>query len=74
MFLCLFRNGFLWSVPYANRQDTEGHRTGDMLISMAIGYACIHGKLTNFDTLLTKADLNMYKDKGHSFRRRRDDW
>ena len=43
-------------------------------ISMAIGYACIHGKLTNFDALLTKADLNMYKDKGHSFRRRRDDW
>ncbi len=42
-------------------------------ISMAIGYASIRGKLTDFDALLTKADFNMYQDKGHSFRRRRED-
>lgn len=42
-------------------------------ISMAIGYSCIRGKLTDFDALLTKADFNMYQDKGHSFRRRRGD-
>ena len=42
-------------------------------ISMAIGYAYIRGKVTDFDALLTKADLNMYQDKGHSFRRRRED-
>lgn len=42
-------------------------------ISMAIGYACTRGKVTDFDTLLTQADLNMYQDKGHSFRRRRGD-
>lgn len=42
-------------------------------ISMAIGFACIRGRVTDFDALLTKADLNMYRDKGHSFRRRRED-
>ena len=42
-------------------------------ISMAVGYACAHGKVTDFDALLTRADFNMYLDKGHSFRRRRDD-
>lgn len=42
-------------------------------ISMAIGYACNRGKLSDFDALLTKADFNMYQDKGHSFRRRRED-
>lgn len=42
-------------------------------ISMAIGYACTVGKVTDFDALLTKADLSMYKDKGHSYRRRRED-
>ena len=42
-------------------------------ISIAIGYAFTRGKATNFDALLTNADLNMYRDKGHSFRRRRDD-
>lgn len=42
-------------------------------ISMAIGYALTVGKDTDFDALLTKADLSMYKDKGHSYRRRRED-
>ncbi len=42
-------------------------------ISMAIGYAWTRGEVTDFDALLTKADLNMYRDKGHSYRRRRDD-
>ena len=42
-------------------------------ISMAIGYAVCRGKVTDFDALLTRADFNMYKDKGHSFRRRRND-
>lgn len=42
-------------------------------ISMAIGFAACRGKVTDFDALLTRADFNMYKDKGHSFRRRRDD-
>ena len=42
-------------------------------ISMAIGFAWTRGKVTNFDTLLTKADFNMYQDKGHSFRRRHSD-
>ena len=42
-------------------------------ISMAIGYACTRGKTTDFDALLTEADFNMYRDKGHSFRRRRGD-
>ena len=46
---------------------------GNNGISMAIGYACVRGKITDFDALLTKADLNMYQDKGHSFRRRRGD-
>ena len=32
-----------------------------------------YNRLTDFDTLLTRADFNMYQDKGHSFRRRRDD-
>lgn len=42
-------------------------------ISMAIGYAWIRGKVSDFDALLTKADFNMYRDKGHSFRRRLED-
>ena len=42
-------------------------------ISMAIGFAWIRGKVTNFDALLTKADFNMYQDKGHSYCRRRND-
>lgn len=42
-------------------------------ISMAVGFASIRGKVTDFDALLTKADFNMYQDKGHSFRRRRGD-
>lgn len=42
-------------------------------ISMAIGFACNRGKVTDFDALLTKADFNMYQDKGHSYRRRRGD-
>ena len=42
-------------------------------ISIAVGFASVRGKLTDFDTLLTQADFNMYQDKGHSFRRRRDD-
>ena len=42
-------------------------------ISIAVGFASVQGKLTDFDTLLTRADFNMYQDKGHSFRRRRDD-
>ncbi|MDX8420564.1 EAL domain-containing protein [Stecheria sp. CLA-KB-P133] len=42
-------------------------------ISMAIGYASIRGKATSFDALLTKADFNMYKDKKHSYRRRKED-
>lgn len=42
-------------------------------ISMAIGFSSIRGKVTDFDALLTKADMNMYQDKGHSFRRRRGD-
>ena len=42
-------------------------------ISMAIGYACRCGKVTDFDALLTESDFNMYRDKGHSFRRRRSD-
>ena len=46
---------------------------GNNGISMAIGYACVRGKITDFDALLTKADLNMYQDKGHSFCRRRGD-
>lgn len=42
-------------------------------ISIAIGYACTRGKITNFDSLLTNADFNMYQDKGHSLHRRRGD-
>lgn len=42
-------------------------------IRMAIGYAWTRGRVSDFDALLTKADLNMYRDKGHSFRRRRED-
>ena len=42
-------------------------------ISMAVGFACVRGKVTDFDALLTRADFNMYQDKGHSFRRRRED-
>ena len=42
-------------------------------ISMAIGYACRCGKVTDFDALLTESDFNMYRDKGHSFRRSRSD-
>jgi diguanylate cyclase (GGDEF)-like protein len=42
-------------------------------ISMAVGFACTRGEVADFDALLTKADLNMYQDKGHSFRRRRSD-
>ena len=42
-------------------------------ISMAIGYSYARGKVTDFDALLTRADFNMYLDKGHSFHRRRSD-
>lgn len=42
-------------------------------ISMAVGFAFSQGKVSDFDALLTMADLNMYKDKGHSYRRRRED-
>ena len=42
-------------------------------ISMAIGYSYARGKGTDFDALLTRADFNMYLDKGHSFHRRRSD-
>ena len=42
-------------------------------ISMAIGYAFVSGKVTNFDALLTRADFNMYKDKKHSFRRKTEE-
>lgn len=42
-------------------------------ISMAVGFAYSRGRVSSFDTLLTRADLDMYKDKGHSYRRRRED-
>ena len=42
-------------------------------ISMAIGFAWTRGKVSDFDALLTKADFAMYQNKGHSFRRRRED-
>ena len=42
-------------------------------ISLAAGYAYSNGKECNFDRIMTEADFNMYKDKGHSYRRRRTD-
>ncbi len=45
-------------------------------ISMAVGFACSRGTEADFDALLTEADLNMYQDKGKSYRRelRSGDW
>lgn len=42
-------------------------------ISLAAGYAYSNGKECDFDRIMTEADFNMYKDKGHSYRRRRTD-
>lgn len=38
-------------------------------INMAIGFVCSRETGADFDALLTKADFNMYKDKGQSYRR-----
>ena len=42
-------------------------------ISLAVGYAYSRGQECDFDRMMTEADFNMYKDKGHSYRRRRTD-
>lgn len=48
-------------------------RARDNGISMAVGYAVSQRMVSDFDALLTKADLKMYEDKGHSYRRRSTD-